>query len=269
MMFPRAALLAAFALVAAAGTAQANLFTNGSLTGPTNTFSLVPPGWSNLVQGTTDTVSTSGHPFAGLGNIAALPFPASSDGGTFCWSGDFRDPNPALPEGLRQTVPGLTAGATYTIAFEHTNLGLYGAQGAILTNAFNVQNYASNGRWLVSVGGVEVGASDVVAFAPQANTQVWSKYAVGFVASTSSLEIAFAADWVSGNGTHVGMGIDGIRLTLVPAPSVVGVVALAGMTGLGRRTREETARCRDKPATPADDAPGAAREPCADDRRPS
>lgn len=89
--------IAGLFLAAAAPAAHAQLV-NGSLDGPTNTFSLVPAAWSNLAQGTTDTVSTAGHPFAGLGNIAAQPYAGSANGGTFCWSADFREPNAAVPE---------------------------------------------------------------------------------------------------------------------------------------------------------------------------
>ncbi|MFM9957384.1 MAG: hypothetical protein ACKVZJ_04875 [Phycisphaerales bacterium] len=226
--------VASFALLVSASAAQAGLLTNGSLDGPTNTFSLVPEGWANLVQGTTDTVSVAGHPFAGFGNIAAQPYPASPNGGTFCWSADFFESNAALPEGLRQTVSGFTIGATYEIAFEYTNLGLYSAQGNILTDAFNAQNYASSGRWLVGVDDTQVGATDAVNFAPRTGAQVWTTYAVSFVASATSHELRFTADWVSG-GTHVGMGIDGITLTLVPAPTAAGVLALGGALGLRRR----------------------------------
>lgn len=228
----------AAALLSLAPFAAANLLVNGSLEGPTNTFSLVPPGWSNLAQGTTDTVSTAGHPFAAAfpaSNIAAQPYPASANGGTFAWSGDFREPASSQPEGLSQTVTGLTVGAEYAVTFEYTNLGLYNAQGQISTNAFNLQSYNSNGRWLINADGTQVGATGTVNFFQTAGTQAWLGYSTTFLASATTLRFDFIADWVSGAGSHVGMGIDGITLTLVPAPSSVGVLALFGLAAARRR----------------------------------
>lgn len=132
-------------------------------------------------------------------------------------------------------VAGLTAGAQYTISFEFTNLGLYNAGGTISRNAFNVQSYDAAGRWLVAVDGLQIGASEDVNFFERAGQQQWSTSSVTFTASAESHELSFVADWVSGNGTHVGMGIDGISLTLVPAPGAVTLAALAGLLGCRRR----------------------------------
>src|SRR5262245_51016010 len=153
-----AGLIGFTAMICAPGVLRANLFVNGSLTGPTNTFSLIPPGWSNLAQGTSDTVSAAGHPFGpafpGIGEFA---YADSSDSGTFVWSADFFTAAASQPEGLRQTVDGLTPGQQYRISFEFTNLGLYDDAGNIATDAFGAgQNYASNGRWLTVANGVTV-----------------------------------------------------------------------------------------------------------------
>ena len=210
-------------------------FVNGSLDGPTTAFSLVPAGRTNLPQGTSDTVSAAGHPFAGQTNIGPGWFADSNNGGTFVWSADFFGASGAQPEGIMQTVGGFTIGEEYRISFEYTNLGLYTTAGDISTAAFGSQNYASDGRWLISANGVEIGATDVVEFSPVGDTQVWRGITVDFIANAASIEFAFTADWIAG-GSHVGMGIDGISVALVPAP---GGALLLGAAGLfaGRRRR--------------------------------
>ena len=213
-------------------------FTNGDLTGPTNTFSLVPPGWSNLPQGTTDTVSTAGHPFSSIGGsgLGNWPYAASPNGGTFAWSSDFFQANTAQPEGLSQTVTGFSVGTVYVVRFEFTNLALYDTNGNIATNAFGVgQNYDSSGRWLVMANGSLIGATPLVAPVPMPGTQVWSVFSQTFVATSSSITFAFAADWVSGPGTHVGMGIDGIAVVPEPATPILFLAGVVGIALLGSK----------------------------------
>lgn len=230
----RVATIASLACTASSGWGQS--FVNGSLDGPTNTHSLIPAGWSNLAQGTSDTVSAAGHPFAGFAGIGPVGFADSSDGGTFVWSGDFNGFSPGQPEGIRQSVSGLTVGELYRVSFEYTNLGLYNTAGQIATNAFGVgQNYSSNGRWLVLADGAQIGATGEAAFSPVGGQQVWQNFFVDFTAASSTIEFAFAADWTSGVGTHVGMGIDGIALTLVPAPGALGLLGAAVLIGARRR----------------------------------
>lgn len=213
------------------------MFTNGSMDGAAG-VSMVPTSWINLPEGTTDTViPAAGHPFssfAGQG-IGAIPYPASSDGGTFAWSADYFQDAGGQPEGLRQTVLGLTAGATYEIEFEFANLGLYDPSGGIATNAFNAgQNYGSAGRWIVRTGILQIGATPVVDYAA-AGQQVWQKHKVVFVAPQATIEFRFEANWASGNGTHVGMGLDGLVIREIPAPGVLSVVGMLGIAGTRRR----------------------------------
>ncbi len=180
----------------------------------TNTFSLVPEGWSNLPQGTSDTVSTAGHPFGGSFGIGAIAYPASDNGGTFVWSADFFQPAAGVPEGIRQTVAGLIVGQEYEITFEFTNLGLYTPQGEIATSAFGGQNYASNGNWVITGNNALLGSTPIVAFSQSAGGQVWQDFSLTFTAAQPIIEFAFIANWTSG-GTHVGMGIDGIGIAQV------------------------------------------------------
>jgi hypothetical protein len=228
--------VAALPVLAAAVNAQAGFVLNGSLNGPTGAASLVPSNWSNLAQGTSDTVSAAGHPFGtgGFSGIGAIPFASSADGGTFVWSADFFQQSSSQPEGIRQLVSGLTVGQQYAITFEFTNLGLYNATGGIATAAFGAQNYDSSGRWIVAIDGGQVGVTEAVGVAG-AGQQVWQDASVVFTAQAGTVELSFAADWVSG-GTHVGMGIDGIDLDIVPSPAGSALLlAAAGFAGRRRR----------------------------------
>lgn len=235
-MFRRSSVVIAAAAACALGAqASAQSFFNGSLEGPTNTFSLVPEGWSNLPQGTSDTVSTAGHPFGGSFGIGAIAFPASDNGGTFVWSADFFQPAAGVPEGIRQTVAGLIVGQEYEITFEFTNLGLYTPQGEIATSAFGGQNYASNGNWVITGNNALLGSTPIVAFSQSAGGQVWQDFSLTFTAAQPIIEFAFIANWTSG-GTHVGMGIDGIGIAQVPAPGAMALLGLAAAVA-GRRRR--------------------------------
>ncbi len=224
------------ALVVGAASAQAApFFTNGSLDGPI-AYSLTPTGWTNLAQGTTDTISAAGHPFGGFSGIGAIPFVNSNDGGTFAWSSDYRADSAGQPEGLRQLVLNLTVGASYKISFEYANLGLYDASGDTATNAFGAgQSYNSAGRWIVKTGILEIGATPVEDYAPTAVQQVWKQFSLTFVAPAANITFGFESNWVSGTGSHVGMGIDGISIEEVPAPSAAISCILLG--ALTRRRR--------------------------------
>lgn len=223
-------------LLLSSGTVCAqNLFDNSSLDGPASTFSLVPPGWSNVDTGTTDTVDASGHPFAdSFGGIGAFPYGDSADGGTFAWSADFFNEPNSVREGLRQSISGLSIGQTYIISFEFTNLGLYDDAGNLATDAFGAgQNYDSSGRWLVQLDLSTIGMTTVLAPYATPGTHEWFVYSVMFDASADTHTFDFLADWVSGAGTHVGMGIDNIRLSAIPLPGAAWMFG-AALLGLMR-----------------------------------
>lgn len=232
-----------FATIGGQTVTAANLFDNGSLIGPTTTFSLVPPGWTNIDQGTTDTVDSSGHPFApAFPGIGAFPYGNSPNGGEFVFSGDFNGISGSQPEGLRQTVSGLSAGQELRIEFAFTNLGLYDDSGNLAEDAFNAgQNLDSTGRWDIVVDGSTIGMTPQVTPFAIPGTHVWSNYSQTFTASSNSHTFDFVATFVTGPGTHVGMGIDGLRLTVVPEPSAfilaASAVAVLAAFGWWRRKR--------------------------------
>ena len=235
--FTRTLATAALALLPLA--ASAAQFTNGSLTGSVSGYSLVPAGWVNYNQGTSDTVSTAGHPFAGIfGGIGAYPYAASSDGGTFVWSAAYNGaPVSNVPEGIVQTVTGLTPGVQYAINFEYTNLSLYDSPTHIASNAFGVgYNMDSTGGWLVLGNGNALGSTPTVAPVSVAGTQQWSNFQLMFTAVAASETFSFVADYRGGPGNYVGMGIDGINLSAVPElPASAGL--LMGLLVLGARQR--------------------------------
>jgi hypothetical protein len=231
------ALAGGVVLCMAHAAAGANLFVNGALDGPVNTYSLVPPGWANYpTSGTTDTMSAAGHPFGpAFAGIGEFPYANSSNGGTFAWSADYSMAG-TDPEGLRQTVGGLSIGQQYRISFEYTNLGLYNDTGSIVLNAFNVgQRYDTAGRWQVLINNGLLQATPAVDFTQTFGQQVWRTYSVRFTATAASVQFDFVSDWVSGSGDHVGMGIDAISLDAVPGPGGIALLGLGGMVATRRR----------------------------------
>jgi len=222
-------------------TLNAQDFVNGSLNGPTIPFSLAPPEWTNIDQGTIDTVDSSGHTFASIfSGIGAFPYGDSSNGGEFVYASGFDGTSPSQPEGLRQTVSGLSVGEELLIEFEFTNLALYDESGSVATDAFGVgQNLNSTGLWQIVVDGSIVGETPTVSPFAIPGTHAWSNYSQTFAASSSSHTFDFVSQFVAGPGTHVGLGIDGLRLTVVPEPSpcILSAIGWLYVVTIGSRRR--------------------------------
>lgn len=207
------------AALSLASAASGQVIANGSLTGPTGTI-LVPPSWS-IWQATPDTVDASG-PL----NFTGTPWTLSPDGGTFVHAVGGTFPN---SEGFAQTVSGFTAGQTYQIDFFQTNLGAFDPASAFWMG--------SDGMWQLVVDGAPTDLGTVISKqATESDPVVWSADSFTFTATAATHELAFLARSDFPGGPPSFMGIDGIRLTLVPAPGALAVVGI-GVIAAGRRRR--------------------------------
>jgi len=192
------------------------VLTNGSLTGPVGA-GIVPPGWAPA-SGTPDTCDASG-PFN-----YGLPWVLSPDGGTFVRGGSN---GVSTFETMSQVIGGFDVGVTYQIDFFQTNLGFVNA--GVMTGAV--------GNWEFGIDGVVFDTSvPVVRPATISDLNVWTPDSVTFVATVPSHTLTVGAALISG-GTAAYMGIDGIRITEVPAPGMIGVLGLSGVAALRRRRR--------------------------------
>lgn len=217
MLTKIATVSAAAALVSIAGAAHAQVFVNGSLT-DTPSVSTPPAGWSAW-SGTADTVDASG-PF----NYTPTPWTLSPDGGTFVRTGR----GPSVSEGISQIVSGFVVGAVYQVDFFTTNLGFQDPA----SGSWN----GGDGYYDFFVDGVLTDTSTVIGKQALASDPiVWTAESVTFVATSGTLELAFAANWAIPGGPAAYMGIDGFRLSQVPAPGVL--ATLGGLALIGRRRR--------------------------------
>lgn len=198
----------------AGSVAQAGVV-NGSLTGPISNGG-VPPGWS-VLTGSPDTMDANNNVgVSGLLDFGAAPS-ATPDGGTWVGIGA----GVGFIETFGQTVGGLTAGTTYTIAWYAGNFGYSpGTFGYINPNAINAL-----------VNGVSVGTGATLSLGSN-----WFLETATFTAISSSanLEFQLATD------ARSYMSIDGISVTAVPEPETY-VLMLGGLAVLGTAFRRRKA----------------------------
>ncbi|MEM9065746.1 MAG: hypothetical protein AAGB51_09690 [Planctomycetota bacterium] len=205
------------AALAFAATAHGQAFVNGSMTGPMAT-STAPAGWTSW-SGTVDTADATG-PF----NYTGLPWMPSPDGGTFVRAGAG-----TTSEGLSQVVSGFTVGVAYQIDFFQTNLGFVNPSGGAWTG--------DDGHFDLYIDGVAVASSTTISkpVLPD-NSIVWTAESLTFVATSTTHDIGFLAVRVPTGSLAAYMGIDGVRVSQVPAPGV-----LATLGGLALTTRRRRA----------------------------
>lgn len=197
-----------------AGGAQAQTFSNGSLTGPLRNDG-VPPGWLPKV-GQPDTMDASANMgVIGLQAFAAPPS-ASPDGGT--WVGLMGGGD--LPEAFATGLSGLVVGHSYRVSWYVANFGYTGGGGFTGSNAIQVR--FNNGF---------VGTGAALATGPS-----WVEQSAVFVTGFPANELSFL---LTNNGRSY-LSIDGIRVTEVPEPGsgpllAAGVALLAASTLRRRR----------------------------------
>jgi hypothetical protein len=214
-----------------AGTARANLVTNGGFefytgTAPKDFSSNVKPtDWSNGgyvfidAPGTADDISSPGIPVYG-------PFPAiSPQGGNFVEA----DGSSGLRYPINQTINGLSIGQSYTVSF-------YQAAG---------QELGSSGptteQWQVSLG-AQTQFSNLMSI-PQGGIEPWQPQTLTFSATGASEVLSFLA--IGSGGVPPMVFLDGVDMEAsnVPEPSAAMLLGgIAAVIGVGRVCRRFLAR---------------------------
>lgn len=216
---PAHTLVLSIALTAAAASTHAAVITNGSLTGPEGAGAVGSPWY--LWNASPDTVDGVGPP-----NYTSMPWAPSPDGGTFVLTAGSTFPN---SEGFAQMVSGFVVGETYQVDFYMTNLGF-------LDPATSDWIGEDGFYQLILDSAVLVGDSGILSKpAAEGDSIVWVEDSFTFTATATTHELAFLGRSVHPGGIEAIMGIDGIRISLVPAPGAIGV--LGGLGLLGRRRR--------------------------------
>ena len=208
--------LAAFLIAVGllAGGAHAQVYSNGSLTGPLLTGYL-PPSWFPAPNSDPDTMNASANRgVPGLQAFAAAPS-ASPDGGT--WVGLMADGE--FAEGFGQSVSGLLVGHSYLVTWYVANFGYTGSGGFTGANAIAVRfNNAPQGTGAI----VAVGPS-------------WVEQSIVFVSPYTANGLYFH---LATTGRSY-LSIDGIRVTEVPEPGseLLFAAAVTALVALQLRRR--------------------------------
>jgi len=212
--------ICALALLASPGLAVPTIL-NPSLEGPQATGS-APPDWYNW-QNSPDTCDDSG-PF----NYTPNPWTLSPDGGTFVRAGGSIL---LSSEAIAQVVTGFTMGTTYDLSASITNLGFQ--------HPVDGDWLGEDGYWSLYIDGVLADNSATLS-KPVNNTDPinWTSDSFTFTAPAASFELALVSR--SGSSLAAYMGIDGLRVSEVPAPGALTLGALVGVASLRRQRRHDS-----------------------------
>lgn len=178
-----------------------------------------PSGW-NIALSTPDVVNSFG-PF----NNTGIGWTESPNGGTFVRTngvGNFQS------EAVSQVVSGFEAGSTYRFDFSITNLGF--------RNAANGDWSGFDGFYQFFADGNLIGTSQTVSKQASATDAiVWESASVEFVALSESFTLEIRGETVGAPLEIAYLGIDGVGVSLVPAPGAAALLGLGGLVGTRRR----------------------------------
>jgi len=221
----------AFAAGAAGASAQP-VIQNGGFEANTPTFGAVPNGWS-IVSRTPDIIAPGGLQGAGPS------VPASPAGGTFVGIQAELAGQGATPlaqgeaEAFEQTVTGLVPGVQYDVTFFQANIGyFFGSDARFDPGAIEV------------IFGTELRQSPLTLPFQGQGAQLWEPVSLRFTAALPDQILRFrAVDFPGVDATTlpasnfggVGLGIDGVAISVVPSPASAGVLCLAGLAAARRR----------------------------------
>lgn len=196
-------------------TSSAVTVVNGSLTGPNDTYSLMPSGWVTLFPGR----SEADNPDTEGADGPHEAYNLSPDGGTFVAAAHATTQGMGK-EGLQQTLFGLEPGTSYRLDFYQSNLGIH-ADNLVVSQfePFPVWDWNAYAAWELYLDGVATGLYSQV-LAPETGplpNNTWFPAHIIFTASSSVHAIGFAPQVMLGDNTF--LGIDGIRISVVPIPA--------------------------------------------------
>jgi len=220
MNFKNVLATSAFALLAAAGQAQAALVINGGFENPAvatyQTFSAGGgfSGWS-VLQGSVDIVK------------ANTSWGSAYEGSQFL---DLVGTGMAVNEArLQQTLTGLTVGTQYQLSFWYR------------ANAADVLAPGDTYQASIRVSSSNAPTSIVELTQTQANSGIWYQHVYNFTPVSTSANLTFVA-LTSGQNNNGGIFLDGVSVTPVPEPAEWAMmIAGLGVVGLIARRRRADA----------------------------
>lgn len=191
---------------------------NGDLDGNVG-INTAPLQWMNA-QATPDVANASG-PF----NNTGVPWTVSPNGGTFA---RMNGVGSEQSEGISQNVTGFIAGEIYELSFFATNLGFR-------TNSTGAWG-GFDGYFEFYADGELVATSDALSKQSSATDPIeWVQQSVQFEASSSEFLLEIRAETVADPFQIAYMGLDGVDVSVVPAPSALSALAMLGFTSTRRR----------------------------------
>ena len=214
-------------------SSNAATIVNGSLTGPSYTYSLIPPGWTTLFPNPDMTFNPDTEDAYGPHGLKTL----SPDGGTFVAAARALTQPPGGIEGLQQTVDGLVIGENYILTFYQSNLGA-GEDNIVEYSPGVTYSWNARSAWELYLDGTPTGLLSSI-LEPETGplpNNTWFQASIVFTAASATQAIGFAPRIVEGDNTF--LGIDGIQIAAVPISPVGWLLAPAfGALGWHRRKR--------------------------------
>ncbi len=188
-----AAILTVILNLAIGNALFAQAFVNGGFAGPEN-YGTVAPSWT-MTGGSPDMVNIPSVLAPAL-TYTAVGATVSSEGGTFQLL--YENTTSTYTEKQRQTVAGFVIGNTYTVTWEEGNFG----------PCYTASCYTSTGEMRVNISGVgTLTSGNILAVDP-----LWKDACVTFVATSTSHNIEWEANCLSGAGSGAWMAFDNVQL---------------------------------------------------------
>jgi hypothetical protein len=185
---------------------QGATIVNGSLTGPSDSYSLIPPGWSMLSDSNSEPDTEGANGPTEIYNL-------SPDGGTFVGAAYAKSQIPNGFEGIQQLVNDFIPGVKYRVDFYQSNLGV-NTTNIVDFLGLRLEDWNAEANWQLYIDGLPTGLYSSV-LKPEVGAlpnNTWYESSIYFIANSSAAMIGFVPNIVVGDNTF--LGIDGIRISV-------------------------------------------------------
>ncbi len=202
------------AMLVLAGTANANLISNGSFENDSSLF--VDNGQETMVLSAGSTVLSD---WAVTGNNIAWLYDdywgiTASDGDYFL---DLTSYTPYGVGGVAQSTISTVAGQSYVLSFDLGSSTIYGVNPSIIASA---------------------GSSSSTFSATTTGTNQWDRFSMSFLADSTSTTIALTGVGTAYSGSYIGLDNVSIVTSSAPEPTTLALMGL-GLAGVGFSRRRK------------------------------